>query len=135
MGEKIFIVAILVIIAFLVGFYLAPKPVDGLLGGSPRFSPANLVYGTSSIGTVGARLWTNASNTGEWFLVQNISAGPGVHTWCGIVTASSSLVSQQGRLLTGSTTAPGVWELWGGAGDAWCLGDANSAVSYIYTSR
>ena len=101
-----------------------------------KLSSAGIINTSSTPGTNGAIIITNASNTGVWFDIRNVSAARG---WCGAATATSSVANQQGIYLTSalpsSTATGGKWEAWGIDGPIACIGDAGFAISFSYSGR
>lgn len=126
----VFAVVIAVIIA--VNVFQKTLPNTTLRGVEPVISAANVINGSSTVGTNGAILWTNASSSGDWFRITNISNGRG---FCGPAAATSSVSDSRGQLLVPHTSSTGsnMWEERGIKGPISCIGDGNFAVSYSYT--
>lgn len=115
---------------------LTKKESNSLSGNvTPQFSGSEVINTSSTIGLAGEVIITNASNTGIWFKIHNVSSSV---IYCGAGTNTSTLTVGGQTLAPFSTSTGGdsFWEMWGVRGPVSCLSSAtNGVVTFSYTGR
>lgn len=133
MKANIVLVLLLVASAFFIGFgFKQSAPLGGNYG--PQISADSIINSSSSIGTGGLILWTNASNTGDWFRITNGGAGRVV---CALGNSTDTVQSEGGQLLVPITSSTGdnVWEMWGARGGMACRSNLATFVTWSFSGR
>lgn len=134
--KKIYLLIPAIIVIAAIGFVLGSLSSQNipLQGYGPRISGDSVINSSSSIPVAGLVIITNASNTGEWFRLTNISAQ---RIFCGLGVSTSGL-SIGGQLLTpiSSSTGSNIWEMWDARGAVACMADtAAGTVTFSYSGR
>lgn len=120
-------------VLLVVGVLFSDSTPVQLGGYAPRISSDQVVHSSSSLGLLGLVLFTNASNTGDWFRIVNGSPN---RVFCGTGTNTTSIMAA-GQLLspTSSSTGSTAWEMYGVAGPVSCVSDtAGSLITWSFTS-
>ena len=136
-GEKISILALsLVVVVLLFGVRSANGPNFGS-NIRQTFDEAETISASTTLTTAtgGVTIITNASNTGNWFTVQNIGTS---NVFCDMTTATTGPANSTGQQLPpiGSSTANSRWTVSGYGGAVTCSPvEANVAVSHIFSGQ
>ena len=134
--KQIYLLSLAIIVIAVIGFALGSLSSRDLpfQGYGPRISGDSVINSSSSIPVAGLVIITNASNTGEWFRLTNLSAQ---RIFCGL-GASTSGLAIGGQLLAPITSSTGsnAWEMYDARGAVACMADtAAGTITFSFSGR
>lgn len=108
-------------------------------GTEPQLSGDSIINGSSTLAGYGAVIFTNASNTGDWFRIVNPGSAGGV--FCGALssaTTTDGVTNSRGQFLTpvSSSTGSNAWEMRGVRGNIGCVPQSSgTAIFWSFSGR